>query len=134
MIVTVGSTLTFDRTEADTDFFHALRSALTWDNPAWKKANDAGRKVRGIPSRLCYLRCTPGRAHVPRGAVRLFSRLASRHDIPIEWEPEVVTTPGNRCELDDLDITQPWRRCTSRSRDLWCCRAAGVRQRWALPP
>lgn len=104
MIVTVDSTLAFDREEVDTDFFHALRSALTWENPEWRRANSSGRNTRRIPSRLCYLHCTPRRAHLPRGAVRMFSRLAKRHGVALEWRPEVVTFPGNGCELDDLNI------------------------------
>ena len=103
--VHVASTISFDRHEAPVDFFHALRTHLTWENPEWRKATNMGRSLHKVPSNLCYLRCTSDRAFVPRGAVPLLKRLANDHDVDLVWDSAVTTEPDNGCALDDLDVT-----------------------------
>lgn len=107
----VGSTLSFERHEAPVEFFHSLRTHLTWENPTWRKATNTGRSVHGMTANLCYLRCTPERAFAPRGAVGLFTRLARDHGVELVWDNSVTTHPHNGCALDDLDVSlRPYQK------------------------
>lgn len=93
MRVVVDSTVRFRTAGSPPAFLAGLRSALTWDNPAFAKLERLGKWTGGTDREVTAYEETQGVVRIPRGALGMLQAMAARHRVPLLVDDRRVVLP-----------------------------------------
>lgn len=93
MRLVVDSVVRFRTAGALPAFLGALRSALTWDNPAHAKLERLGKSTWDTPREVTCYEERDGVCRIPRGALGTLRDLAARHRVPLLVDDRRVVRP-----------------------------------------